>query len=830
MSLSSNSGPAPAGARPTPSAGVSGPDSGAPSTPSRRLRIAAIVIGGLVLAAWAATSWVDRVGWKFFHTGEGLTKQLALFADRLAADDAAGLEAFYSSDFRGTPLGLTGLEVAEQRDGVRTYSFRDSGSATDRAAAIAEWRDYLAGFQSIEEAHVYVDQLESWSSADDVVASVRLELIGTPTGEARPGIDRAFFRFRLRATADGPQITSAGLIRGDRSISTEPHFVDVAASAGVDFVNRYYPPYLPENRDEPLAFGMLKYGPGGIAAVDYDNDGFYDLFVPDGVEARLFRNRGDGSFEDVTATAGLAGLDGVGVGVFADYDNDGHKDAFISRTFQPNQLFHNNGDGSFSDVTAQAGIAEDCCTTVASWGDIDNDGDLDLYVGRYLEPRLNIPTTFYARNGEPNRLYRNEGDGSFTDITEQAGVGEVGLCLGSVFGDYDDDGDLDLYVVNDFGRKTMYRNNGDATFSDVTTETGTLAYGAGMSASFGDYDNDGRLDIYVAHIRSEDAWFAQWPTVLRYMMNSWWQGVWMTDMPLYFEIFQQSGFGFVQVFQDMASGNTLLRNRGDGSFEDATWDAGANPTGWFWGSGFADFDNDGWQDIYAANGWVYNDRGTEIELEFLNNVVTKQKEYKTGSFFDPANFGNVSWHGWERNRYLRSKGPGHDGSVGFEEVGRATGTDLLLNSRGIAVADFWNRGVLDIAVAASTDRHALLRNDVGLRRNWLAVELAGAGDALPNGSNRDAVGARVTVVQGDRQQIREVVLGDGYAAQNSLRLYFGLGGERDSGSPPPTVDEVIVKWPRSGIVQRFEAVPANRIIGIQEDEDTWAEKIYVSTE
>ncbi|MGE0454518.1 MAG: CRTAC1 family protein [Vicinamibacteria bacterium] len=789
----------------------------------RRLRYVLGALVALAIVGLVAASWVDRIGWKFFRTGEGLTHKLADLGARLTARDMAGIEKFYASDFRGAPLGLSSLKLAESRDGLRIYPFRSPGGSADRAAAVAEWRDYLAGFDSIEEAHLYVHRLESWASPTDLVASVRFELIGTPTGEARSGIDRGFFRLRLRATSEGTEIVSSELIEGNRMLSTEPQFVDVAAQAGVAFENRYYPAYLPENRDTPLAFGMLKYGPGGITAVDYDNDGFYDLFVPDGVEARLFRNRG-GSFEDVTAASGLAGLDGVGVGVFADYDNDGYKDAFISRTFKPNQLWHNNGNGTFTDVTAKSKIGEDCCTTVASWGDVDNDGLLDLYVGRYLEPRKHIPTTFYARNGEPNQLYRNNGDGTFTNITEQAGVGEIGLCLGTVFGDYDNDGDADLYVVNDFGRKTLYRNDGTGRFKDVTVESGTLAYGAGMSASFGDYDNDGLLDIYAAQIRSEDSWYAEWPTVFRYMLNSWRQGVWMSDMPLYFEIFRQSGFGFVKVFQDMASGNTLLRNKGDGTFADETWEGAANPPGWFWGSGFADFDNDGWQDIYAANGWVYNKRGTEIELQFLNNVVTKQDEYKTGAFFDPRNFGEMSWHGWERNRHLRSKGKGPDGRVRFEEIGHPAGSDLILNSRGTAFADFWNRGVLDIAVAASTDRHALLRNDVGLRHNWLAVELTGAAGKLPKGSNRDAVGARVTIVRGGERQLREVALGDGYASQNSLRLYFGLGGER--GGEAPVLEEVIVKWPRSGQEQRFEKVPANQIIAIEEGAEAWVKKAY----
>jgi hypothetical protein len=526
------------------------------------------------------------------------------------------------------------------------------------------------------------------------------------------------------------------------------------------------------------------------------------------VESRLLRNLGDGRFEDVTVKAGLSGLDGVSVAVFADYDNDGYKDLFVSRTFHHNQLFHNNGDGTFTDVTARSGLGEDCCTTVASWADYDNDGYLDLYVGRYLDPRKDIPTTFYARNGEPNQLYHNNGDGTFTNVTATAGVGDTGLCLGTVFGDYDGDGYPDLYVVNDFGRKTLYRNNRDGTFSDVTVKSGTLAYGAGMSASMADYDNDGRLDIYCTNIRSEFAWFASLPTVARYMLNCFRQGVWMTDMPLYWQIFRQSGTDFVGVFRQMAAGNNLLHNRGDGTFRDVTKRTATNPVGWFWGASFADFDNDGWLDLYAADGWVYNDRGSEIELDFLNNVVTRQAEYKTGLFFDPAYFGRQSWHGWESNRYMRNRGDGT-----FEEIGAPAGNGLTTNSRGVAVADFWNRGVMDIAISASGDRHALLRNEVGLRRNWLQVELTGVR------SNRDAVGVRVTLTVGGKSQMREVVLGDGYGSQNSLRQHFGLGGAA-------VVDQMTVRWPRSGIVQTFRNFAANRIVAVTEGVDELIERRY----
>jgi hypothetical protein len=825
-------------------------------------------------AGWAGLDALDRRGRNFYAAGRSVVDTLDELGAALAARDLDRLARRYAAGYRGRSLGLTAMGAESEKDGVRVLVLGAGGSAAgapgaegaegaaagaaqDRRAALAEWRRYLDGFDEIEEAAFHVDRMEDWQG-DELVARVRFELIGRPRGAPQAGIDRAFFLMRfgrgqeaqgqepaaagdLASTMPSParsawagrarteagpgpagpevafplsmgvagpgarlEILAASLLEGDRLIAERPQFADVSRAAGIDFENRTYPAFL----EHSLPFGIIRYGPGGITAVDYDNDGFHDLFIPDGVSSRLLRNRRDGTFEDVTEQAGLGGLDGVSVAVFADYDNDGYKDLFVSRTFRPNQLFHNNGDGTFTDVTARSGLGEDCCTTVASWGDYDNDGYLDLYLGRYLDPRQTIPTTFYARNGEPNRLYHNNGDGTFTDVTERAGVGDTGLCLGSAWGDYDDDGHPDLFVVNDFGRSTLYRNQGDGTFEDVTVAAGALAYGAGMSASFADYDNDGRLDLYTADIRSEHGWYAAPPTVGRYMANSWKQGVWRTDMPLYWQIFRQSGLNFVDVFREMAAGNHLLRNRGDGTFEEVNVKAGANPVGWFWGSVFADFDNDGWLDLYSANGWVYGRRGTEIELEFLNNVVSRQRDYKSGMFFDPRNFGDLSWHGWERNRHLRNEGDGT-----FREIGRGAGTDLVANSRGVAVADFWNRGALDLAVAASGARHALLRNEVASGRHWLQVELTGTR------TNRDAVGARVEVAAGGLRQLREVSAGDGYASQSALRLHFGLG-------EAVVADMLTVRWPASGKVERFENVAADRIVALVEGTGRLVEKRY----
>jgi hypothetical protein len=292
------------------------------------------------------------------------------------------------------------------------------------------------------------------------------------------------------------------------------------------------------------------------------------------------------------------------------------------------------------------------------------------------------------------------------------------------------------------------------------------------------------------------------------MAATWRSSAWQTDFPLFAEMLTEWGPDIVGAFQQMSWGNTLMRNRGDGTFEDTTWTANANPPGWIWGAAMADFDNDGLSDIYAAHGWVYGEPGTEIELDFLNASVSVMESYKSGELFDPEKFAGRSWHGYERNRYLRNRGGGT-----FEEIGLAAGNGLLLNSRGVAVADFWNRGVLDIAVAASTGRHALLRNEIPADRNWLQIELAGTQ------SNRDAVGARVILNTGRRMQVREVVLGDGYGSQNSLRQHFGLGDIS-------VVDRLEVRWPRSGSVQTFTNLPSGRIIRITEGQPDFDEVAF----
>ncbi|HSU83576.1 MAG TPA: VCBS repeat-containing protein, partial [Thermoanaerobaculia bacterium] len=329
----------------------------------------------LVTGTLVTLNQMDRNGREFFEAGRGAVEALGRLGQALQAHDLAAAGALYSPAFRGSSLGLSGFHKVGEKDGIETAAFAARPGEAGRDAALDEWRAYLDSFQSIEELGLHLHRVEAWEPDGEVTAKVRFEAIGTLRGHQRPGIDRALFRMRFVPVPGGLEIAAASLLEGERQESGRPQFDEVGQAAGIAFQNRYYPPFL----NQPLRFGMIRYGPGGISAVDFDNDGYYDLFIPDGVQSRLFRNRHDGTFEDVTAAAGLAGIDGASVGVFADYDNDGWKDLFVSRTFQPNQLFHNDGpDGSgqvhFTDVTARSGIGSDCCTTVASWGDYNNDG------------------------------------------------------------------------------------------------------------------------------------------------------------------------------------------------------------------------------------------------------------------------------------------------------------------------------------------------------------------------------------------------------------------------------------------------------------------------
>ena len=550
-----------------------------------------------------------------------------------------------------------------------------------------------------------------------------------------------------RATDDGGE--SGHVVESGQAVApgSGVRFVDETPRSGIDFLH--------VSGDGDQRFIIETMG-GGAAFLDYDADGYLDLYLVNGVRrgetfpesrSRLYRNEAavpDGRrFADVTADAGVGGR-GWGMGcAVADYDNDGDVDLYVTY-WGANRLYRNRGDGGFEEEAA-GGVADESWGTSAAFGDLDADGYLDLYVANYLEfdlenpPNEGRPCTGYKGlegfcgpmgiPGQPDLLYRNLGDGRFEDISAAAGIDRHRLpALGVAFADYDDDGDQDLYVANDSEPNLLWRNDGGWDLREVAALAG-VAYSeegrsqAGMGVDFGDVDNDGDLDLFVTNF-SDDV-------------------------------------------------NTLYRNLGDGTFEDAT--AAVGLTGSVrpllgWSTALFDADNDGWQDLFVANGHLY----PQLEI------------HPTGLRYPQRNL--LYW-----NRGGR-----------FREAGAESGPALAETrvSRGGAFGDYDNDGDVDLLVVNLNERPTLLRNEGGNANSWLGIELEGTA------SNRDAIGARVSVTAGGRTQVQEVRRGYGYQSQNDSRLLFGLGSARQ-------VERVHVSWP-SGRIQSLEAVGVRRYVKLRE--------------
>jgi hypothetical protein len=520
-------------------------------------------------------------------------------------------------------------------------------------------------------------------------------------------------------------------------------FTDVTASAGIHFVHNngaFGRKYLPET----LGSGCL--------FLDFDGDGWQDILLIDSMNwpghpgprshPQLYRNNGNGTFTDVTAGSGLdVELYGLG-GAAADYDNDGRPDIFIT-ALGGNRLFHNVGNGKFADVTRQAGLAEPGFSTSAVFFDYDNDGRLDLFVARYvdwsvdgdlmctLDGKSKSYCTPESYKGQSASLYRNRGDGTFQDVTKAAGLYDpTSKTLGVTMFDFDDDGRIDLFLANDTQPNKLYRNRGDGTFADVGTAAG-VAFSeagvarAGMGVDAADYDRSGRASLIIGNFSNE-------------MM-------------------------------------ALYHNEGHGLFIDDAAAAGIGRPSLLtltFACFFFDFDLDGWPDIFAANGHVADD---------INHVQPQV------TYAQPAHL-------------FRNLGGGRFEAV-TSRLGAALGQPVV--GRGAAYADYDNDGDLDLLVTANHGAARLLRNDGGNRHNALRVKLVGTT------SNRDGIGARVDIaLPNGARQWQLVKTGSSYCSQSELPLTFGLG-------ETSRVAGVRVRWP-SGRVDSIGTVDANQILTIRE--------------
>jgi hypothetical protein len=493
---------------------------------------------------------------------------------------------------------------------------------------------------------------------------------------------------------------------------------------------------------------------GGVALFDFDNDGRLDVFFVNGAKVddpmpkgqmpdksdpkfwnRLYKQKDDGGFEDVTEAAGLTGVpqNRYGMGVAAgDYDNDGFADLYVTGV-GGNTLYRNKGDGTFADVTAAAKVGASGWSTSAGFFDYDNDGKLDLFVGRYLEWSFDLDRFCGQRkpggrsychpdnfSGISNILYRNKGDGTFEDVSEKAGIANPnGKTLGVAFADFDSDGAVDIYVANDSVQCFLYRNKGDGTFTDVSLTSGSGfnedgKVFAGMGTDFSDYDNDGRPDIIVTDLSNE-----------RYV---------------------------------------LFRNAGDGIFSDVTDSSGVGRATLAysgWSTAFIDYDNDGWKDLFVAQGHVMdNIEVTTPNLQYLQPPLLLRN---TKGVFSNADAGPAFKKPWA--------------------------------GRGAAFGDIDNDGDIDIVVANVGQQAYLLRNDTGNRNNYIRLHATGSK------SNRDGFGCRVKVISASGlTQHYTINTAVGYLSASDKRLLIGLGADKSA-------KVVEVRW-SSGIVQTFENVRA----------------------
>lgn len=528
-------------------------------------------------------------------------------------------------------------------------------------------------------------------------------------------------------------------------------FEDTAVKAGLKFTT-LNSPTPNKNQIETMV--------AGVALLDYDGDGYLDVYFVNGAAIpslkkespgywnRLFHNNRDGAFTDVTQKAGVAGA-GYGMGAaVGDYDNDGRPDLFVANV-TGNQLFHNNGDGTFTDVTGKAGVAGavkdgmKMWSAGAGWFDYDNDGRLDLFVVNYCKWKVNedpycaikagVRAYCHPKEYAPlhNTLYRNNGDGTFTDVSEETGIAAAeGKGMSVSFADYDGDGFLDAFVANDTTPNLLFHNRGGKRFEEVGLAAG-VAYSpdgsalSGMGADFRDVDNDGKPDIWHTAVEHE-------------------------TFPLYV-------------------------NRGKGNFADMTVGSGlAKPTGDMsgWGNGFADFDNDGWKDLFAARSNV------------MDNISTMAPERR---FPEP-------------NSVFRNKGAGK-----FEDVSATAGADLEREAvnRGVAFGDLDNDGRVDMVVSVLGGPAKLFHNVTSTKNHWILLKLVGTK------SNRMGIGAQVRITTEDgQQQWNEVTTAVGYASASDSRVHFGLGENK-------RVKELAIHWP-SGIEQTLRNVEGDRVFTVEE--------------
>jgi hypothetical protein len=596
----------------------------------RRLaKIAAVLLLLLALLTGVGLYYMGRQDAehdRFFQTGSSINSFLKEYAHDLrqafATGDIDTLARLYADDYRAPDRGHWVLKRDADLGDVAVFRLEPADhDALDRSDLKRELAGYLDGLTAVDDVKCKIDLIEHAEHGQSAVLTVKFIL----DGKDRQGAvfqDRHFYRWHLvtDTTPDGPgwRIARDELVEGVRVAGNGHGFEAVnPRDLGIDFVHARDPKLDVSRPDSGLRFGVIEHAMGGVSVVDYDNDGRPDIFFADGKRCRLYHNDGpDASgrphFSDVTSAAGLDGLDQANSGIWADLDNDGWKDLVVIRYCAPCKVFHNNGDGTFTDRTREMGLDLNAPCLSACFLDYDRDGFVDLYVAVYGDAFHDIPRLpFYAQNGGRNRLFRNVRGKAFVDVTDASGTGDTGWGMAVAAADYDNDGWPDIAVANDFGRKCLYHNNGDGTFTEVAKQAGVLDFSGGMGVAFADFEDTGWLGVYFSNINSNQRWFGEDQTVHQYLRNVVRTRWFREDFGEYRRLHDLLGDRWRELGKMIGKGNSLFHNNGDGTFRELT-DSHTNRAGWGWGVAFLDMNNSTRLDIFAANGWITNKPDTDL--------------------------------------------------------------------------------------------------------------------------------------------------------------------------------------------------------------------------
>jgi Flp pilus assembly protein TadD/peroxiredoxin len=737
----------------------------------------------------------------------------------ISTHDLSALARLLDTSVEASPLAPT--EETTLRSGDGTHVVRRQFAAdlvAGRERFLQTIRDWLGQIPRVETAEFEITGIEEVASAPlRVRLDIRYDIVASGKGQRR---EERVGSWHTEWSYD-PSRSALEAWKAHRweareeilSVTEDPAFLDVTSQALGG--TKSYTSQMLRGSDYwrtvlDGACGIDVYGNNGVAAGDFDNDGFDDLYVcqPAGLPNRLYRNRGDGTFEDVTEKSGVGVLDNTACALFADFQNHGLQDLLVVCGSGP-LIFLNKGDGTFAikrDAFKFANPPQGSFTHAAI-ADYDRDGRLDIYFCLYSYylglDQYHYPVPYFdARNGPANCLMHNEGNARFVERTEAAGlnVDNNRYSFACAWGQSTSNGLPDLYVANDFGRNNLYRNNGDGTFSSVSSSAHVEDVGAAMSACWSDFNNDGNQDIYVANM-----WSAAGQRVSTQKR------------------FQEKAPENIRaLYQQHARGNSLYRNNGNGTFQNVSQHARVEMGRWAWCSDLWDFDHDGYPDLYVANGYISAPEQTlernDLGSFFWRQVVAKSPEDSTPSL--------AYEHGWNAlNELIRSdySWSGHERNVAFvnnrdgtfSEISGALGLDFPEDSRSFVLADLDHDGRLELILKnRNAPQLRILHNGMKNIGDSIAFRLRGTK------SNRDAIGTSITVEAGTLTQTKYLQAGSGFLAQHSKEVFFGVG------KPEGTI-RATIRWP-SGLSQKFEGLPANHRIEIEEGAATLIAKAFAA--